>query len=211
MGEPTNCIIIPAASSRCIRKRLTEMHKVRKSLLWNGAHMYHQWLPHGLFNGPCKLLLVGWVISCQTIYVYDLWFSCFFWPQNHISMLVKLFSSFHLSLGSFKNASPIWPNYNWLVVSTQLKSIRQNWNLPQVGRKITGYLKLPPKYYFTNLDFLWNKGSHFPFKKLFFGGPGRVTSRANLTRSMVAVQVAWKNCKANFQCWTRAEALIAAV
>ena len=31
-----------------------------------------------------------------------------------------------------------------------------------------------------------NKGPHFPSKKLPLGGPGRVRSRANLTRTMAA-------------------------
>ena len=35
----------------------------------------------------------------------------------------------------------------WLVVSTPLKNISQNGNLPQVGMKIKTYLKPPPRVY----------------------------------------------------------------
>ena len=35
--------------------------------------------------------------------------------------------------------------HNWLVVSTPLKNISQNGNLPQVGVKINKYLKPPPR------------------------------------------------------------------
>ena len=35
----------------------------------------------------------------------------------------------------------------WLVVSTHLKNISQNGNLPQIGVKINKYLKPPPRNY----------------------------------------------------------------
>ena len=40
--------------------------------------------------------------------------------------------------------------HNWLVVSTPLKNISQNGNLPQIGVKMKKYLKPPPRQLLIN-------------------------------------------------------------
>ena len=45
-------------------------------------------------------------------------------------------ASFGKRLGSVGYVTPIYSIHNWLVVSTPLKNISQNGNLPQIGVKI---------------------------------------------------------------------------
>ena len=59
--------------------------------------------------------------------------------------------------------SKSYTSLNWLVVSTQLKNISQNGNLPQVGVKIKKYLKPPP-----------SKGPHSVDGINFFNPPKKI-------------------------------------
>ena len=57
-------------------------------------------------------------------------------------------------------------NLFWLVVSTHLKDISQNGNLPQLGDKIEKYLKPPPRLFFV--DSIPNPPTRkFPSRDLF--------------------------------------------
>ena len=49
----------------------------------------------------------------------------------------------------------------WLVVSTHLKNISQNKNLPQVGVKIKKYLKPPSRWFSQSLFFVFLPGKAF--------------------------------------------------
>ena len=117
-------------------------------------------LPYGCFRKE------GYpqIIHFNEVFHYKpsiLGFSPYFWKH-----------AYHFQ-GKFTHVIP-WKSstngrlHHWLVVSTHLKNIRQNWNLPQIGVKINKYLKPPPRL-------TWNPKiealeADFPFSiRIFLG------------------------------------------